>query len=155
LFSCAARVSFPRAKFIVRHGIPKDAMLLKQLTADADELLVQKLNEAINNFTVIQCGVMFTEKEFYSKNRDFRTHFYLVFAKDRGGALGAEGGTGPDQMEEDEDIEMHSNSASIFSKSILVRRRGIPNLLSALPRRVFRDWAKGFHRLCTAVWKRT
>ena len=83
--------------------------------------VISKLSEDVNSLVVVECVAMFDVDTMYSTDRELRVDFILAFSNqvDAGGKL-----------------------QSIFTKSALVKRRGVPGLVPVFPRKSFLDWTK-------------
>jgi hypothetical protein len=119
----SAAVVFPPSTPAEGHGIPAKQSLRKRLTEQAIATLIDKLGEPVNKFHVVRVQCTLNEDECYSRHRDLAANFYLVFSNEPSA-------DDPDEL------------SSIFSKSFLAKRRGIPQLLQVHPRKSFKDWGK-------------
>jgi len=119
----SAAIVFPPSTPSEGQGIPAKHNVRKRLTEQAVTMLVDKLHEPVNRFQIVKVQVMLSEDECYSRHRDLSASFFLIFNSE----------PSPDDPDE---------FASLFSKSFLTKRRGIPQLLPMHGRKSFKDWGK-------------
>lgn len=94
---------------------------LPSLVMQARQNVIAKLSEAGNSLTVADCVAMFDVNTMYSKEREVRTDFLCIISSQ---------------------VDASDEPVSIFARSFLVRRRGVPGLLPVLHRKFFQDWTK-------------
>jgi hypothetical protein len=102
------------------HGMQTGRQLNDKI-ASARGNVIAKLSEDVNGLVIVECVAMFDVDTMYSADRELRVDFILAISDqvDTGGKL-----------------------QSIFTKSSLVKRRGVPGLVPVFPRKSFQDWTK-------------
>ena len=76
-------VVFPPSTPAEGSGLPKDVELKKQLTEAAAETFYERLKEQQNEFAITKVGYLVDEKTCYSKSRDLKGEFWVVFSSER------------------------------------------------------------------------
>jgi hypothetical protein len=127
-------VVFPPSTPAEGSGLPKDVELKKQLTEAAAETFYERLKEQQNEFAIAKVGYLVDEKTCYSKSRDLKGEFWVVFSSERkpgtkrtvAGDIKEEiVGTG----EQEKGTVDNGDYKCIFAKSFLVRRRAVSQVL--------------------------
>jgi len=94
---------------------------LAGLIMKARQNVIAKLGESVNGLTVVECVAMFDVNTMYSHERELRVDFLCIISNQ---------------------VDAKGEHLNVFSRSFLVRRRGVPGLLPVMPRESFQDWTK-------------
>jgi hypothetical protein len=94
---------------------------LHYMIAQARQNVIAKFHESEDSLTIIECVAMFDMSTMYSKDRELRVDFLCIFSS----------------MTDDSETPI-----SLFARSFLVRRRGVPGLLPVMHRKDYKDFTK-------------